>query len=286
MNSSVNKVLLRICGKSVIRRSAESFIGFADEMIVVSRPQDRPEICSELMCSSLPFPLRFVDGGITRQGSVLNGLQSVSPASSDIILIHDAARCLVDRQLIERVVLSVAEYGTGIPGIPATSTYKICNDDLFVIRTPDRSNLYEVQTPQGFSAELIISAHERAAEEGLDCTDDAGILEHYHMPVKLVEGSVSNIKLTNRQDLIRARIILQGDDSYMRVGMGFDVHRLVSDRKLILCGVEIPFEFGLLGHSDADVALHALMDAMLGACALGDIGKHFPDSDIKYKNVS
>ena len=129
MNSSVNKVLLNLCGKSVIRRSVESFVGFADEMIIVSRPQDQPEIHSELSRCNLPFPLRFVDGGITRQGSVLNGLHSISPASSDIILIHDAARCLVDRHLIERVVLSVTEYGTGIPGIPATSTFKICDDD-------------------------------------------------------------------------------------------------------------------------------------------------------------
>ena len=104
MNSSVNKVLLKLCGKSVIRRSAEAFIGVADEMIVVSRPQDRFEIRSELSCSSLPFPLHFADGGVTRQASVLNGLQSISPAASDIILIHDAARCLVDRSLIERVV--------------------------------------------------------------------------------------------------------------------------------------------------------------------------------------
>ena len=143
-----------------------------------------------------------------------------------------------------------------------------------------------IQTPQGFTAENIIPCSLKAAEEGIDCTDDAGVLEYCHIPVKVVRGDPSNIKLTVPDDLVRAENILKGAASSMRIGMGFDVHRLVPDRKLILCGVEIPFELGLLGHSDADVALHALMDAMLGACALGDIGQHFPDTDEKFKDVS
>ena len=188
--------------------------------------------------------------------------------------------------LIERVIHSVETCGTGIPGIPASSTFKICNADHLVVHTPDRTNLYEIQTPQGFTAGTLLPVALNAFRDGIECTDDAGLLEHYHIPVKVVPGSPDNIKLTEPQDIARAKSIIQGVAHTMRVGMGYDVHRLVEGRKLILCGVEIPFESGLLGHSDADVALHALMDAMLGACALGDIGKHFPDTDDRYKGIS
>ena len=192
----------------------------------------------------------------------------------------------VSAALIERVIQSVREFGTGIPGIPATSTYKTADASGFITGTPDRSVLYEIQTPQGFQAKTILTASLKAAEDGIDCTDDAGVLEYYQIPVKLVPGESTNLKLTRQEDLRRAAQILEGDASSVRVGMGYDVHRLVSGRKLILCGVDVPHDLGLLGHSDADVALHALMDAMLGACALGDIGKHFPDTDERYRGIS
>ena len=287
MKASVNKVLLPLCGRSVIIRSISAFIPFTDEMIIVARPEDQTVIRSELKKNRIPLQIRFADSGKTRQASVLSGLRSIiSPDDQDIILIHDAARCLVSEDLIRRVLVSVLEYGTGVPGIPACSTYKICDIHSFVLNTPDRSSLFEIQTPQGFTAGRIIPASIIAAEEGLDCTDDAGVLEHFHIPVKIVPGDSSNIKLTEPDDLNKARYYLKGSLSSMRIGMGYDVHRLVPDRKLILCGIEIPFELGLLGHSDADVALHALMDAMLGACALGDIGQYFPDTDERYKNAS
>ncbi len=286
MKSSLNKVLMPVCGRPAIIRSLDAFIPFADETVIVARPDDQPAIRDEIGKSGLAFPFRFAEGGITRQASVLNGLRSIAPDPVDIVLIHDAARCLVKPDLIERVMLSVKETGSGVPGIPATSTYKICDGNSFVLSTPDRSKLFEVQTPQGFTAGVIIPASVKAAEEGIDCTDDAGVLEHCGIPVRIVRGDPDNIKLTEPGDLSRARSILEGDVSAMRVGMGYDVHRLVPGRKLILCGVEIPFELGLLGHSDADVALHALMDAMLGACALGDIGKHFPDTDERFRGIS
>ncbi len=286
MKSEKNKILLSVGGIPAIIRSISAFIPFSDEMIIVSRPEDQDCIGNEIRKSGLSFSFRFADGGQTRQQSVLNGLNALdAPDPEDMILIHDAARCLVKADLIERIISSVKDQGTGIPGIPATSTYKICSPDGLVQSTPDRSGLYEIQTPQGFLADLIIPLSVKASEEGIVCTDDAGILEHFHVPVKIVRGDASNIKLTEPEDLIRARNILKGD-KFMRVGMGYDVHRLVPDRKLILCGTEIPFELGLLGHSDADVALHALMDAMLGACALGDIGKYFPDSDDRYRGIS
>ena len=286
MNAGINKALMPVCGKTVIIRSLSAFIPFADEIIIVARPEDQSRILSDIRRNGLSFPFRFAFGGNTRQQSVLNGLRLLSAEPKDIILIHDAARCLIGNDLIRRIIFSAAENGTGIPGIPATSTYKICNHDLYVTDTPVRANLYEIQTPQGFTAEKIIPFSLKAAEDRIECTDDAGVLEYYHIPVKVVRGDPNNIKLTVPDDLIRAQSILKGVALSMRIGMGFDVHRLVPERKLILCGVEIPFELGLLGHSDADVALHALMDAMLGACALGDIGQHFPDSDEKYKGIS
>ena len=286
MKSAKNKILLTVCGIPVIIRSLSAFIPFSDEIVIVSRPEDQQMIRTEITKHGLSFPFRFTDGGHTRQHSVLNGLNALeAPDPRDIILIHDAARCLVKADLIERVIVSVKDHGSGIPGIPATNTYKLCSSEGFVQSTPDRSGLYAIQTPQGFLADLIIPLSEKASEEGFLCTDDAGILEHYQVPVKVIRGDASNFKLTEPEDLVRARNILKGD-VLMRVGMGYDVHRLVPDRKLILCGTEIPFELGLLGHSDADVALHALMDAMLGACALGDIGKYFPDSDERYHGIS
>ena len=287
MKSEKNKILLSVCGTPAIIRSISAFIPFSDEMVIVSRPEDQENIRAEIRKSRLSFPFRFTDGGHTRQQSVLNGLNALeSPDPQDIILIHDAARCLIKADLIERVISSVKTQGTGIPGIPASSTYKICNADHLVVHTPDRTNLYEIQTPQGFTAGTFLPVALNAFRDGIVCTDDAGLLEHYHIPVKVVQGSPENIKLTEPQDIARAKSIIKGVTHTMRVGMGFDVHRLVEGRKLILCGVEIPFESGLLGHSDADVALHALMDAMLGACALGDIGKHFPDTDDRYKGIS
>lgn len=286
MNAPVNKILLPLCGKTVLIRSILAFIPFADEMIIVSRPEEQPLIREAIDRQEIPFPVRFAFGGNTRQESVRNGVSSISPQPDDILLIHDAARCLVDRELIDRVISSVISYGTGIPGIPASSTFKICNADSFVVSTPDRSSLYEIQTPQGVTAGKYIPLAAKAADEGLDFTDDSGLLEHYCIPVHIVPGSANNIKLTQPEDMIRAKILLGGDESSMRIGMGYDVHRFSPDRKLILCGIDIPFELGLLGHSDADVAVHALMDALLGACSLGDIGKHFPDTDDRYKGIS
>ena len=286
MQAGVNKVLLPLCGKSIIRRSAEAFFGCADKMVIVCSPSDEERVRQEIALSDPPFPCIFVPGGNTRQLSALNGLLALSCAPEDIVLIHDAARCLVSRDVITRVIQSVTEYGSGIPAVPAVSTYKICNPDGFVVQTPERSSLYEIQTPQGFTAETILPVSLRAANENREVTDDAGLMEAYGFPVRIVPGSRGNIKITTQEDMITGAELLTGGQRSMRIGMGYDVHQLTEGRKLILCGVEIPWSVGLLGHSDADVALHALMDALLGACALGDIGRHFPDTDGQYSNIS
>ena len=286
MGTGRNKVLLNVCGKTVIRRSIEAFSGKSDDLMIVCRPEDKAFIEMEVNLAHPAAPVHYTFGGETRQESVLNGLRAVSAEKEDIILIHDAARCFADKDLIGRVIESVSRYGTGIPGIPVTSTYKICDDHSQIVSTPERSHLFEIQTPQGFLFGTIRQYAEKAASDLFTGTDDASLLEHYGIPVRVVPGSSENIKLTNPQDLKTAQAFLKGECQALRIGMGYDVHQLTEGRKLILCGVEIPYEKGLMGHSDADVALHALMDAMLGACSLGDIGSHFPDTDARYKDIS
>jgi 2-C-methyl-D-erythritol 4-phosphate cytidylyltransferase/2-C-methyl-D-erythritol 2,4-cyclodiphosphate synthase len=286
MKTPINKTLIPLCGKTVIRRSVEAFSGFTDEMVVVCYPDSMSDMIREITKLTLSFPVRFVTGGDTRQQSVQKGLLAFQFEADDIVLIHDAARCLVSSEVIENVITGVKSAGSVVPGIPVSSTYKFCDDQQFITETPDRTHLFEIQTPQGFSASDLLTVSLKASKDGFLGTDDASLMEHYGFPVQIVPGSRNNLKLTTQDDLIAANIILKGNNKPMRVGMGYDVHRLVEGRKLILCGIEIPWPLGLLGHSDADVALHALMDAMLGACGMGDIGQHFPDTDDRFKGVS
>ena len=284
MHAGFNKVLLPLAGKTVIRRSMEVFRNFADEMIIAVRHEDEEAIRREAALAGLPFPVRLVSGGTSRQESVLNALRAFSWEADDIALVHDAARCMVDEALIWRVIDSCVRYGSGVPAVPAISTYKQVDTDRFVIKTVSRSSLFEIQTPQGFQGSALLIASEKAALQNLEVTDDASVMEIAGYKVRTVAGSVWNVKLTTMEDFMAAETRLSGMG--LRIGTGYDVHRLVEGRKLILCGVEIPWEKGLLGHSDADVALHALMDAMFGAAALGDIGKHFPDTDDQYLGIS
>ena len=286
MNSRINKTLLPLCGKTVIGRSVKAFSGLTDEMVVVCHPDAMQDLILEVRKANPGCPVSFASGGNTRQQSVLNGLMTFDFDDGDIVLIHDAARCLVTSDIIGNVIRSVRETGSGVPGIPVSSTYKLCDDRDIVVQTPDRKHLFEVQTPQGFWAKELLDVSLKASEEGFEGTDDASLMEHYGKEVRIVPGSRNNLKLTTQDDLITAKLILKGAHQSMRVGMGFDVHRLVEGRELWLCGVQIPWSLGLLGHSDADVALHALMDAMLGACGLGDIGRHFPDTDDRFKGIS
>lgn len=284
MGAKCNKLLLPIAGKSMIVRSVEAFVPLVEQVVVVSREEDMPVMASELAQNGLDVPM--VSGGATRQESVWRGLQALSGQCGGV-LVHDGARCLVTADVIQRCMVSVEKCGTGVAAVPVTDTIKTVSDANIALDTPNRASLRAVQTPQGFKVDLLRRAHEQAQRDGFLGTDDASLVERLGVPVQLTEGSRRNIKLTTPEDLLMAEAFFAEQAlPALRVGQGYDVHRLVEGRPLILCGVSIPHTLGLLGHSDADVALHALMDAMLGAMALGDIGKHFPDTDEAYRGIS
>lgn len=288
MGSGCNKVLLCLQGESVISRSARAFAAVADGMVVVSRREDEAAIRADFAASSaFPGPVTFAIGGDTRQDSVWNGLRALPPEAT-YVLIHDGARCLVDEATIRRAMEAAEHCGSGVAAVPTVDTIKQVDKGWHVTATPDRASLCAVQTPQAFQVELIRKAHLSAQTEGYQGTDDASLVERLGIPVQLTLGDRRNIKLTTPEDMTMANAMLNGSPALpnLRVGQGYDVHRLVEGRQLILCGVNVPHTLGLLGHSDADVALHALMDAMLGAAALGDIGKHFPDTDERYRGIS
>lgn len=283
MGADRNKVLLELQGEPVILRSVRAFEGLVDGVVLVSREEDI--FTMQDVMKSVKCPVRIVSGGDTRQASVWNGLCAL-PDECTHVLIHDGARCLVDANTIRRCKSSVEECGTGVAAIPAIDTIKQVDRSEYVTDTPERSTLRAVQTPQGFTVELIRRAHLSAQLYGFLGTDDASLVERLPHTVRLTLGDRRNIKLTTPEDLKMAEAFLEHRFPTLRIGQGYDVHRLVEGRDLILCGVHIPHTLGLLGHSDADVALHALMDAMLGALALGDIGKHFPDTDEAYRGIS
>ena len=186
--------------------------------------------------------------------------------------------------MIRATIDDARHYGSGVISTPVVDTIKQVNPETGVVTTPDRATLRAVQTPQSFNYQKLMEAHMRAQQSGLSVTDDAMLYEHEYGSVHLTcaPGAEKNVKLTNPEDFAR----LDGGAPELRMGTGYDVHRLAEGRKLILCGVDVPHSLGLDGHSDADVAVHALMDAILGALGEDDIGRHFPDSDMRYKGIS
>ncbi len=290
MQAGENKVFLPLCGVPVLCRSVRAFLGLCDKLVLVVKPEEEQKARELLTAHGLMNTVSaIVYGGADRQDSVKNGLSLLSKEES-VVLIHDAARPLVTKEIVECAIASVREHGTGVAAVSVKDTIKQVDRQNRAVTTPDRSGLRAVQTPQGFLKSILLAAHRNAEEMGIAATDDAGLVEAMGFPVQLTDGSYDNLKITTPEDLSIAETLLKRREGIqipiMRIGQGYDVHQLVAGRKLILCGVEIPHETGLLGHSDADVALHALMDALLGAAALGDIGKHFPDSDASYKGIS
>ncbi len=283
MGLGYNKAYMPLDGEPVLRRTVTALMEsdlYAGAVVVV-REGEREQV--EDMLKDLPFSILLTQGGDTRQQSVLNGLYAL-PTECEYVAVHDAARPFVTRNILKKTLESAIEYGSGVACTRVTDTIKRVDDDGRVT-TLNRNELRAVQTPQVFLKSMLISAHEWARDMGISATDDSALVEMKEGSVHLTdtEDGTLNIKLTTPQDLNRVR---ESQRHITRCGMGYDAHRLTEGRKLILCGVEVPYEKGLLGHSDADVATHALIDALLGAAGLGDIGRMFPDSDMQYKDIS
>ena len=253
-----------------------------DGIVLAARAEDIAPFSAMARENGIDKLIAAVPGGATRQQSVAAGLRAV-PETARLVGIHDGARPLVPPETIRAVVDAAAACGAAAAAVPVTDTLKRTDGDGFVTGTADRSGLWRVQTPQVFARAAFAAALAAAEESGADYTDDCQLMEHAGHRVRLIPGAPQNIKLTAPADVPLARALFSAgqkkEEDPMRIGHGYDVHRLVEDRPLILGGVRIPFERGLLGHSDADVLTHAVMDALLGAAALGDIGKLFPDSD-------
>ncbi|NLK07813.1 MAG: 2-C-methyl-D-erythritol 4-phosphate cytidylyltransferase [Firmicutes bacterium] len=234
-------------------------------------------------------------GGDSRQASVWAGLnKAASMGEFEIVVVHDAARPLIQSALVDKAVRAARKYGAVGVAVPVKDTIKVTDAAGFVISTPPRESLWAIQTPQVFQFEILWKAHTEALKKDIMGTDDCMLVEEVGKPVQLLEGSYENIKLTTQEDLILAEGLLSEKKSgkqsenkvvLTRVGIGYDIHQLVEGRQLILGGVTIPYGKGLLGHSDADVLVHAVIDALLGALARGDIGTHFPDTDAKWKGA-
>lgn len=227
--------------------------------------------------------LAITAGGRRRQDSVQAGLKLLDD-STDIVLVHDGARPLVSQDLIDRCYQAAREHGAAIAAVPVKDTLKKAGTDQYVAATIDRHRLWQAQTPQAVQRILLEKAYRES--DGEDVTDESSLLEQAGIPVFLVEGSETNLKITRPEDLLLAEKIMQNAHTpRVRIGHGFDAHRFAPDRPLVLGGVNIPHSLGLAGHSDADVVTHALCDALLGALGARDIGHHFPDSDSRYSDI-
>lgn len=235
--------------------------------------------------------VNIVRGGSTRQDSVERGLLAV-PEGIDFTLVHDGVRPFIDAELIECCLKAAQVNGAAIVALPVKDTLKSVNSAQNITSTVDRQGLWQAQTPQIASTRLLLEAHAEARRDSFVGTDEASLLARINVPVSVVEGSEANIKITRPEDLTLAEALLKEKRSMtreadsLRIGHGFDAHRLVEGRPLILGGITIQHPCGLLGHSDADVLTHALCDAILGALGAGDIGSHFPDTDPAFKGIS
>ncbi|MGH6988300.1 MAG: bifunctional 2-C-methyl-D-erythritol 4-phosphate cytidylyltransferase/2-C-methyl-D-erythritol 2,4-cyclodiphosphate synthase [Stellaceae bacterium] len=277
------KQYLRLGAKPVLRHSLEVFARHPkiDRVRVVYNPDDR-DLYDEAVAGLDLLPP--VAGGSARQDSVRLGLESLEEFAPDNVLIHDAARPFLRTSMIDDVIAFLADWPGAIPTVPVRDTVKRASSLKMVRETLDRTLLFRAQTPQGFRYRDILAAHRDA--EGLDLPDDAAAAERAGMRVRLIEGFEENLKVTTMADLREAerRLIMGLGD--LRTGQGFDAHAFGAGDHVVLGGVKIPHDQGLVGHSDADVGLHALTDAILGALGAGDIGMHFPPSDPKWRGAS
>jgi 2-C-methyl-D-erythritol 4-phosphate cytidylyltransferase/2-C-methyl-D-erythritol 2,4-cyclodiphosphate synthase len=285
LGAAVPKQLLEVGGVSILQRSVEAFAHHPQvDAVVVALPPD--------LAAAPPFVLSggksyvAVSGGSRRQDSVANAFREIEDGT-DVVLVHDAARPFVTADMITRAIEAAAEHGAAIVALPATDTVKRVRREgtmAAVVETIPRESVFLAQTPQAFRASVLADAL-ALGQAGVEATDEASLAERAGHPVHIVEGSAANVKITTAEDLAEARRRVE-PQAATRVGTGYDLHRLVEGRPLILGGITIPAERGALGHSDADVVCHATTDAVLGGACLGDIGRHFPDSDPRWKGAS
>lgn len=290
LGGAVHKQLRHVGGRTVLERSIEPFdrSHVVEEIVVVLPP--------ELVASPPHFlagirtPVRLVAGGSRRQDSVAAGLNAAAP-EADILVIHDAARPFCTPSLVERTVAAAAESGAAIAAVAAQDTVKegrVESGVSVVSGTLPRGHVFLAQTPQAFTRAVLEEAV-AVGQSGTAGTDEAALAEHAGHSVRLVEGDPRNLKITTETDLEMAKTLASTHDrsiSRIRVGLGYDLHRLTEGRRLVMGGVDIPSDQGLLGHSDADVVSHAVTDAILGAANAGDIGGLFPDDDPQWKDAS
>jgi 2-C-methyl-D-erythritol 4-phosphate cytidylyltransferase/2-C-methyl-D-erythritol 2,4-cyclodiphosphate synthase len=274
-----------LCGEPVLRHTVRCFHEHpgVDAVLVVIHPDDTALYQASIAELSV---LPAVTGGSTRQQSVYRGLMSLADAPPRFVLIHDAARPVVTTALISRVLDGLHHAPVVIPALPVVDTLKSATSAHpfpLVTATLDRTNLWRAQTPQGFAYDALLAAHQQLQDESL--TDDAALAERLRMPIALVPGDEDNAKITSEDDLMRTERTLRANTE-VRTGCGFDVHRFTPGDHVMLGGVRIPHTAGLAGHSDADVVLHALTDALLGAIADGDIGSHFPPTDERWRGAA
>ncbi len=301
------KELVRIGDRSILDRALSPFLDLPGlEALIVTAPAGREEeLRGSLSPDSLvalgrlgPGRFAIVAGGASRRDSVRLGLEAIAAALADaaldelVVLVHDGARPWATADLARAIAEGAAEKGACVPVVPLVDTPKELGPDGVIARHPRRSSLGGVQTPQGFRFGPLLEAHRRAAAEQVDCTDDAELWDRYLGPVAWIPGDQANRKVTVRADLGSspaaggAAAAGAGASAYaFRIGQGWDLHRLVPGRRLMLGGVEVPSDNGEDAHSDGDVLLHAIIDAVLGAAALGDIGMHFPPSNPRWKGA-
>ena len=280
------KQFQRIGGETLLRRALSCFLGAPKVTFVqpVIRSEDVDLVRVETAGLNVLPP---VFGGATRQASVRAGLEALLPRKPDIVLVHDAARPFASADLIARAIAAAEKTGAAIPGLPVTDTIKRVDVSGSVETTLDRASLRLVQTPQAFAFPALVAAHRRAAEQGReDFTDDAALAEWAGMKVSVFPGEPGNTKFTTAEDFVRAEAIQAAALADVRTGSGLDVHAFGPGDHVTLGGIRIPHSHALTGHSDADVALHALTDAILGALADGDIGAHFPPNDPQWRGAS
>src|SRR3981189_1066561 len=275
-----------IGGQTVIFRAMEPFCCHPQVFAVqpVLNPDDTA-VFNEAVSALRTQPP--AEGGATRQSSVHAGLEALASQKPDVVLIHDAARPFVSAALISRAIEAAGRTGAAVPAVPVTDTIKLIAQSGHVESTPERARLRIAQTPQAFRFDVILDAHRRAAQgRRSDFTDDAALAEWAGLTVATFEGDPANMKLTTPEDFIREEARLGAMLGDIRTGTGYDVHAFGNGDHLMICGVRVPHSRGFLAHSDGDVGLHALVDAILGALADGDIGSHFPPSDPQWKGAA